>query len=301
MTLKRYAVLVALLLLAIPALVLSQATGISFGAALPTNCNAGNVFIKTTATAGLYWAQTPGSPCTWAAVGTGGGSGTVTNTGTLTANAVIVGNGTVDVTALAALGASGTVLTSNGAGVPPSFQAGGTGITCESHTASASATLDFTTWYSASYDLYEISFIGVRPATDGDTFRARVSTDGGSTYNSGASSYWWSMDSCRIGGGCSLEETTATDRIQITSTGLPITNGTTQGVSGTLRLFNPASTALYKQFLGTVYMTYWVSSLRYNVDNWSQFSSTTAVNGLRFYFSTGNIADGTIAVCPVPH
>lgn len=54
----------------------------------------------------------------------GAGSGTVTNTGgDLTANAVMVGSGVNDSKTLASLGTSGQVLTSNGAGVPPSFQA----------------------------------------------------------------------------------------------------------------------------------------------------------------------------------
>ena len=48
----------------------------------------------------------------------GGGSGTVTHTGALTANAVILGNGTADITALASLGTTTTVLHGNAAGAP---------------------------------------------------------------------------------------------------------------------------------------------------------------------------------------
>jgi hypothetical protein len=69
---------------------------------------------------------------TWA---TPAGAGTVTNAANLAANAVIVGDGgTTGVKSLASLGTSGQVLTSNGAGTPPSFQAaaGGGGITCPS-------------------------------------------------------------------------------------------------------------------------------------------------------------------------
>lgn len=58
------------------------------------------------------------------AVGSAGsGSGTVTNTsGSLTAHAVILGNGSDDEKALSSLGTSGQVLTSNGASADPSFQ-----------------------------------------------------------------------------------------------------------------------------------------------------------------------------------
>lgn len=55
---------------------------------------------------------------TFVEVGGGGGSGTVTNTGTLTDHALIVGNGTVDVSALGSLGTTSTVLHGNAAGDP---------------------------------------------------------------------------------------------------------------------------------------------------------------------------------------
>lgn len=60
--------------------------------------------------------------------GGGGGSGTVTNTGgDLTANAVMLGAGTVDAKVMASLGTSGQVLTSAGAGAPPTWATPGGG------------------------------------------------------------------------------------------------------------------------------------------------------------------------------
>lgn len=53
----------------------------------------------------------------WAPAVTGG-AGTVTNTGTLTANALILGNGGVDVAPMASLGTTTTVLHGNAAGAP---------------------------------------------------------------------------------------------------------------------------------------------------------------------------------------
>jgi hypothetical protein len=54
--------------------------------------------------------------------GGGGGSGTVTHTGgALTANAVMLGAGTDDSKVMASLGTSGQVLTSAGAGTPPTW------------------------------------------------------------------------------------------------------------------------------------------------------------------------------------
>jgi hypothetical protein len=84
---------------------------------LPPTVGGAGTFLKDVAGDGVLSWATPS------------GAGTVTHTGgALTANAVIVGAGGDDVAALASLGTSGWVLTSNGAGVPPSFQAAGGGL-----------------------------------------------------------------------------------------------------------------------------------------------------------------------------
>lgn len=55
-------------------------------------------------------------------VGNATTGGTVTNTGTLTAHHVMLGNGGVDIHALGGIGTAGQLLTSNGAAADPSFQ-----------------------------------------------------------------------------------------------------------------------------------------------------------------------------------
>jgi hypothetical protein len=74
---KRLGLITLALLFAIAAT--AGITRISSGSATPTNCVAGNLFIKTSATVGLYYCSTPGSPGTWTQVGAG--SGTVSTTG----------------------------------------------------------------------------------------------------------------------------------------------------------------------------------------------------------------------------
>lgn len=80
-----------------------------------------------------------GADPTWT---TAAGTGTVTNTGTLTANHLILGNGGVDVTALGSLGTTTTVLHGNAAGAP-SFGA-------VSLTADVSGDLPFSSFVQAS-------------------------------------------------------------------------------------------------------------------------------------------------------
>src|SRR5210317_1501080 len=50
-------------------------------------------------------------------------------------------------------------------------------------TASASASLDFTSGIDSTYDSYVFKFINIHPATDDVDFEVNFSTDGGSNYN----------------------------------------------------------------------------------------------------------------------
>jgi hypothetical protein len=60
----------------------------------------------------------------------------------------------------------------------------GDGITLiSSQTASASASLSFTTGIDSTYRTYLFKFINMHPATDSVEFQFNLSTDGGSTYN----------------------------------------------------------------------------------------------------------------------
>lgn len=71
------------------------------GDTFPTICATGDAWVKTGSSPGVYYCD--GSQ-TWTQLATGAGSGTVTNTGTLTSGKAIIGNGGVDVTVSSASG-----------------------------------------------------------------------------------------------------------------------------------------------------------------------------------------------------
>jgi hypothetical protein len=60
---------------------------------------------------------------------------------------------------------------------------GGTLVLLSTQTASASATISFTTGLDSTYDEYIFKFIDIHPATDSVGFQFNMSTDGGSNYN----------------------------------------------------------------------------------------------------------------------
>ena len=67
------------------------------------------------------------------------------------------------------------------------------------------ATLDFTSWYNSAYELYDITFQSIVPSTTGLTIQILCSTDGGSTWDTGANysygHFVWSNAGSAVGGG----------------------------------------------------------------------------------------------------
>ena len=173
---------------------------------------------------------------------------------------------------------------------------GGTLVLLSTQTASASATISFTTGLDSTYDEYIFKFINIHPATDDVEFTFNMSTDNGSNYNvtktstnfatyhdeadtTSALSYQASSD---------LAQSTAFQRIAGANG-----NGADENCSGTLQLFNPASTVYVKHFISNFQKnTYHNYSFSDYVAGYG--STTTAINAIQFKFSSGNIADGQI-------
>ena len=169
-------------------------------------------------------------------------------------------------------------------------------VLLEQHTASASASLDFTTCITSTYDEYQIEIVNVVPATDNVSLYFRVSTDGGSTYdisNLYAESNWgWTNSGSGVSG---TAIGAPTSQIYVSSSGDTLDNAATYGLVGSFKLYSPLSTSLYKLLVGQVALlnnSGFVASL----SKVGYYKSTTAVNAFRFIMSSGNIASGTIRV-----
>lgn len=169
------------------------------------------------------------------------------------------------------------------------------GVLLEEHAASASATLDFTTFYSSLYNVYRVEVINLIPATNGSKFIAYASSDGGSTWDSAGSNANYSVASNGVN--ASNSWFTATGTQDYFYLHREAGNSSSGGVNGSLTLYNPASTATAKVLSGQ--LSYYSSA----TSNWVLWNVTAvytvaanAVNALRFQYDSGNITSGTIRI-----
>ena len=210
-----------------------------------------------------------------------------TSLATLTANNVILGNGTSAPTFVAP-STSGHVLTSNGTTWQSTASAVSAGALTllSTVTASASATVDVETTFSSTYDAYMLVISGATPATDSVSLLARMKIGG---------SYITTSTYISTGGYTSLagnQETTLATEITLVSSIWG--NDAPSSCDVVMYIFNPASTAFKKQLF------YQATSMRLDtgatqVQTRSGVGindNTGALTGIRFFASSGNISAG---------
>ena len=187
-----------------------------------------------------------------------------------------------------AIGSSGHALTLT-AGLPGwAAQSGGGGVWTylTSATASASATLDFTTVITSTYLVYAFVIDKLLPATDAQNFYFRTSTDNGVSYDSGASDYEWALDGNQVS-----TSDTADSVIRLTEN---CDSATAGSMSGVLMLYNPSSATSARKHITYLAGHYENSNLGAVIPASGARIATADVDAVRFYYASGNIASGTI-------
>jgi hypothetical protein len=169
-------------------------------------------------------------------------------------------------------------------------------VLISSQTASASASISFTTGINSTYKEYQFYFINCHPATDGAKLTFNLSTDGGSNYNVTKTTTHFKAYHNEPDDQAGLTYENTYDLAQSTDF-QRISDGTgndnDQQCSGSMQLFNPASTVFVKHFISCLSDA---ETSNYNVFSFTAGygNTTSAVNAIRFQFSTGNFDDGTI-------
>ena len=177
-----------------------------------------------------------------------------------------------------------------------SLPAGGLNLLATNNITSGVSSSSFTSNIDSTYDTYLFKIINCHPATDQAHFTFNLSTDSGSNYNVTKTTSFFTAFHSESGSSSGLEYSTSFDLAQ--STGYQdleydVGNDNDQSCSGELFLFSPSSITSVKHFISRI--------SGYNASDYNDQSymagyanSTSAINGVDFKFSSGNIDSGVI-------
>lgn len=170
-------------------------------------------------------------------------------------------------------------------------------ILISEQTANSSASVSFTTGIDSTYPIYKFEFINIHTSADNVQFRVNF-RDGGSSFDATKTTTMFtsqhyeddSTANLAYNGGQDLAQSTSAQRL-----GNNLGNDNDQNGCGILFLYNPSSTTFVKHF---------ISRFQYAGENSGSLSSeqysagycntTTAIDGVQFDTSSGNIDAGTI-------
>jgi hypothetical protein len=169
-------------------------------------------------------------------------------------------------------------------------------VLLSTQTASASATISFTTGLDSTYDEYIFKFINIHPATDTVDLMMNLSTDSGSNYNVTKTGTNFRAYHAEDGSEAALNYHSDSDVAQSTDfhkIAYALGTDNDQSASGVFTLFNPSSTTYVKHYISR-FQTYHSGNFAVDYFVAGYGNTTSAVNAVRFQMSSGNIDDGII-------
>ena len=167
-------------------------------------------------------------------------------------------------------------------------------VLIDEQVASNDATIEFTNNLDGGFENYELVFNNITPVTDNVYLYMRTSSDGGSSFDSGASDYSWGGQNPYTSSALNdvaAPEITVNISLSLAASG--ISNVATEGGLSGLMAFNGIEQSNFFRF--SVHGIYKAG----NSNASSAFQgggmrlSAGIVDGLQFFFSSGNISSGT--------
>ena len=159
----------------------------------------------------------------------------------------------------------------------------------------ANITFD-SSFITSDFKEYIFTFISMHPASDNVFLSFNASADNGSNYNVTKTTTFWRAQNKEDDSSGSVAYDDGSDSAQ--QTGFQVLeNGNSSdndhASSGYLHLYNPSSTTFQKLYYSRMSST---SAGDFNIhsNTGGAFNSTSAINNVRFQFSSGNIDSGTI-------
>jgi hypothetical protein len=149
-------------------------------------------------------------------------------------------------------------------------------------TGAASSSIDLTGWYSSTYDEYEIEILDITTSSNADSLNIYVSTDGGSTYDTG-SNYNFAYNNAGAGGSSGTGSTTGGFGVG------GVSSSANYSLFGNIKLADPAS-SIYKSFLAWFNYRHTTANSAFLSSIACIWLNTSAYNAIRIKFATGNIS-----------
>ena len=178
--------------------------------------------------------------------------------------------------------------------LPASISGGGLNL-ISTQTASSSSTIDFTSGIDSTYKEYIFKYINVHPSSDGANFQVNF-RDGSTAYDATKTTTVFLASHSEDDSYSVLEYKASNDLAQSTNfqnLAESVGADNDQCVSGQLHLFDPSSTTFVKHFISeTNNYDSGNNSLIFHVAGYC--NTTTAIDGVQFKMSSGNIDSGTI-------
>ena len=184
----------------------------------------------------------------------------------------------------------------------PSGLSGGSMTLLSTQTASSSSTISFTSGIDSTYKEYIFKFIDIHAGTQNAKFQVGF-RDGGTDYDATKTTtlfgaYQYEDDNDQALGYRSSRDLAQSTSFQDLIQYALISDGNDSCLVGTLHLFDPSSTTFVKHFIATTNsVNDGNGSDRDYTDNCfiaGYCNTTTAIDGVQFKMSSGNIDSGTI-------
>ena len=175
------------------------------------------------------------------------------------------------------------VANSLASGVPTASQ-GGSIVLISSGTAAASSAVSFTGLSLSGYSAIQIIANNITVATNAVTLQCQMSSAG--TF---ATSGYAHVEFRMVQGGSASSGSISDTQINICSSGDTLNNSSTIGNSFTMTVYGPAQTNTYKQYTSQ-FSGY--GSDYIGVTGQGAYKYATAVDGIKFFVSSGNITTG---------
>ena len=167
-------------------------------------------------------------------------------------------------------------------------------------TASASASIEFTSGIDSTYKEYIFYFVNMHPSTDGVYFQFNFSTDGGSNYNVTKTTTYFQASQREDASLTNLDYRTNADLAQSTSDQRlaeadTLSSDSSDSLSGFLHLYNPSSTTFVKHFTArTMFRSQ--ATPPFCIDGFiaGYGNTTSSIDAVKFVMASGNIDSGQI-------